>query len=91
MATLLELINKKDDTLRNKMTAAGWNKAKSLLVTGTPSATEITYAKNLLSASIPVNIENGVLVLLQDDTTLLDADIQAAVDAVIDKYITLEV
>ena len=86
MATLTALFETtKDQDLRNRMTAAGWNKAKEILVSISPSTADIQYAASLLSGGSNERIINGALVLLQENSSPTDIQIQSSVDIVIEK------
>ena len=92
MATLINLFQSHTDELANRITAAGWNKARTILILPAPTAEELGYAQRLLAAIDPLpGLENGVLTLLQDDPLKEQAALQGAVDTVVDKYIELEV
>ena len=96
MATLNELYAMRDSELRNKIVAACWNKAKEILTDSVsdPMTEEegkrITYARDVLLAISPVEqIAIGAAVILQD-AELTDVAIQGAVDAVVEKLISVE-
>ena len=85
MTDLLTLANSDtDDNLKARIKAAGWNKAKTIIVDGSSSNTQLFYAQNLLTGSPSDIIINGVLVVIQDQMNT-DANIQSAVDTVVDK------
>ena len=88
MAELIDLYKSQTDAFRNKVAAAGWNKAKELLVAGTPTPADLGAAKILLNSKTPPNtVLRGALVLLQDNSSADSAEIQTAVDTVVDKLI----
>ena len=92
MATLTDLYGMLDSELRNQIVAACWNKAKTILTDGAATAPQITYARDVLLTKNPVEkIVIGTLAVIQDNATPADNDIQTAVDAVVDKLITVEV
>ena len=99
MATLKELFNMRNSSeLRNRVAAAGWNAAKDIF---TESNTIVDHAKRSIWAVKALrddgdgqaisDIFKASIVLLQDNTDITDAQIQAAVDQVINKFATIGV
>ena len=92
MATLEELYKSISDDLRNRITAAGWNKAKDIIVDPASTPTQLKYARDLLeSDGTPfAAVVHAVLVLIQNNDDPTDAEIQTAVGSVVDKFAELE-
>lgn len=99
MATLKELFDMRNDSaLRNKVAAAGWNAAKNIFV---EDAATVNHAERLVWAvkALRDNGDGGTIgdifkasiVLLQDNATPTDAQIQTAVEQVINKFATIGV
>ena len=90
MATLEALFAMKNSALRNRITAAGWNKGKDIVVGSAPGATELAYARDLLRHGLNEEVITGVIVLLQDEDDPSEEQVQTAVGQVVDKFVTLE-
>ena len=92
MATLSALYESSSgkSEIRNKITAAGWNKAKAIVLDPAATVTQLQYARALLTGGPNEAIVHGALVLLQDAADPSDVQIQGAVDAVVDKFAELE-
>lgn len=97
MATLQELFDMRNDSLlRNKVAAAGWNAAKDIFVedAGTPNHAErLVWAVKALrdhgDGETISDVFKASIVLLQDNATPTDAQIQTSVEQVIDKFATV--
>ena len=87
MATLNEIYARYgDSSLRNSISAAGWIKAKSILLDVASTAEELAYAARLLgSKDTPTSVHLGTLTVLQANADPDDAAIQTAVDSVVAK------
>jgi len=99
MATLQELFDMRNSSeLRNKVAAAGWNAAKDIF---TEDIVTENHAERLIWAVKALrdhgdggtvsDIFKASIVLLQDTTSPTDAQIQTAVEQVIDKFATISV
>lgn len=89
--TLTALFEKQSEsTFRNKVAAACWRHAKSLLAKSTPTDGELKMATKLLTG---VAIEKFVIAVavLIDDATADDAAIEAAVATIATKLVALEI
>ena len=89
--TLTELFEKQSEsTFRNKVAAACWRHAKTLLAKATPTDSELKMATKLLTG---VAIEKFVIAVavLIDDATVDDATIEATVNTIANKLVTLEI
>ena len=99
MATLQELFNMRDSSeLRNRVAAAGWNAAKDIFVEDVATqnhAERLVWAVKALrdhgDGQTISDIFKATIVLLQDDTNPTDAQIQTAVNQVINKFATISV
>lgn len=90
MATLEVLYSQLDSALRNRITAAGWNKAQDIVMDAGSTPTQLKYAQRLLTHCSNEAIAIGVLVLTQDTDPLTNEAIQTAVGQVVDKFAALE-
>lgn len=89
--TLTDLFEKQSEsTFRNKVTAACWRHAKTLLAKATPTESELKQASKLLSSGAIEKYVIAVAVLIDDDT-VDDAAIETAVTTAADKFLTLEI
>ena len=89
--TLTGLFDKQSEsTFRNKVTAACWRHAKTLLAKTTPTESELKQASKLLSSRVIEKYVIAVAVLI-DDGTVDDAAIEAAVVTTASKLIVLEI
>ena len=97
MATLIELFNMRNESeLRNRVAAAGWNSAKNIF---TEDAATTNHAERLVWAVKALrddgtggtvgDIFKAAIVLLQDNAAPSDAQVQTAVEQVIDKFATI--
>ena len=91
MASLVELFQSGSDDLRNRITAAGWNKAKGILQDAQATDAQLGYARQLFTGSPNASIIHAVMVLLQDEAEPTDAQIQGAVETAVDKFAALGV
>lgn len=97
MATLQELFNMRClSELRNRVAAAGWIAAKDIFTesTGVPNHAErLVWAIKVLrdhgEGQVVNDIFKSSIVLLQDIVNPSDAQIQTAVEQVIDKFATI--
>lgn len=97
MATLQELFDMRNDSvLRNMVAAAGWNAAKDIFIEDAATA---NHAERLIWAVKALrdhgdgqtisDVFKATIVLLQDNADPTDAQIQTAVEQVIDKFATI--
>jgi len=99
MATLQDLFNMRNDSvLRNSVAAAGWNAAKDIFIESEATgnhASRLVWAVKALrdngDGETIGDIFKATIVLLQDNTDPTDAQIQTAVEQVIDKFATIGV
>ena len=100
MATLHDLFGlRTSSALRNRVAAAGWNAAKEIFMedVATPNhAQRLTWAIRCLRADGEAGtiweLYQVAIVLLQDaGTDATDAQIQGAVNGIIDKFAAVEV
>lgn len=99
MATLRSLFGMRDSSgLRNRVAAAGWNAAKDIFVEDPATVNHIerlVWAVKALrdhgEGQVVNDIFKATIVLLQDIAEPTDAEIQAAVGQVIDKFATIGV
>lgn len=93
--TLTELFNKRNDTeFLNKVTAACWRHAKTMLAKATPTDGELRLAAQMLS-----DVGGGAIVkkfavaaaVLIDDAAATDAAIENAVASAAAKLVALEI
>lgn len=97
MATLQELFDMRNDSvLRNMVAAAGWNAAKNIFIedAATPNHAErLIWAVKALrdhgDGETVSDVFKATIVLLQDNADPTDAQIQTAVEQVIDKFATI--
>lgn len=97
MATLQELFDMRNDSvLRNMVAAAGWNAAKAIFIedAATPNHAErLVWAVKALrdhgDGQTISDVFKATIVLLQDNADPTDAQIQTAVEQVIDKFATI--
>jgi hypothetical protein len=97
MATLQELFDMRNDSvLRNMVAAAGWNAAKNIFVEDAATANHaerLVWAVKALrddgSGETVSDIFKASIVLLQDNTSPTDTQIQTSVEQVIDKFATI--
>jgi hypothetical protein len=91
MGTLLGLYDSNTADMKNKIMAAGWRKAKEILLSVSPTSQSLQYAASLLGGDSPPNrVVHGALVVLEDNLTPTDEQIQSTVDTVVDKLIEAE-
>ena len=89
--TLTTLFEKQSEsTFRNKVAAACWRHAKTLLAKATPTESELKQASKLLSGRALEQYVIAVAVLI-DDGTVDDAAIEIAVKTIANKLVTLEI
>ena len=89
--TLTELFEKQSEsTFRNKVTAACWRHAKTLLAKTPPTDGELKMAKQLLTGLATETFVIAVAVLI-DDGTVDDAAIETAVATTATKLVLLEI
>lgn len=89
--TLTGLFEKQSEAVfRNKVTAACWRHAKTLLAKSTPTNGELKMASKLLTGMATPIFVIAVAVLI-DDGTVNDAAIEAAVATTAGKLVALEV
>ena len=89
--TLTDLFEKQSEsTFRNKVAAACWRHAKTLLAKSSPTDSELKMATKLLTG---VAIEKFVIAVavLIDDGTVDDAVIESAVATIANKLVVLEI
>ena len=99
MATLQELFDMRNSSaLRNLVAAAGWNAAKDIFTedVSTPNHTErLVWAVKALrdqgDGQTVSDIFKATIVLLQDNDNPTDAQIQTAVEQVINKFATIDI
>lgn len=97
MATLIELFDMRNESvLRNRVAAAGWNAAKDIFVEDvatTNHAERLVWAVKALrddgDGGTVGDIFKAAIVLLQDNAAPTDAQVQTAVEQVIDKFATI--
>lgn len=97
MATLIELFDMRNESvLRNRVAAAGWNAAKDIFVEDGATANHaerLVWAVKALrddgTGGTVGDIFKAAIVLLQDNAVPSDAQVQTAVEQVIDKFATI--
>jgi hypothetical protein len=89
--TLTDLFEKQSEsTFRNKVAAACWRHAKTLLAKPTPTSSDLKMASKLLAGMATPIYVIGVAVLI-DDAEATDAAIETAVATVAGKLVDLEI
>lgn len=89
--TLLDLFEKESDPdIRNRVKAACWKHAKTLIAKPLPDDAELKQASKLLSGAVIETYIIAVCVII-DDGTDDDAAIEAAVATIANKLVALEI
>ena len=90
MALTLQALHdlQNDGNFKQRVTAACWKHAKTLLQLATPTPQQLTQSVELLAVEAPIRYTIGVAVLI-DDGASGDAEIEAAVVAVATKLLAM--
>jgi len=89
--TLTELFEKQSESVfRNKVSAACWRYAKTLLAKATPTNQELKMAVKLLTGGALQQFVIAAAVLI-DDAEVTDAAIETAVVTTANKLVVLEI